>query len=293
MEERGISRLIASLLLITRKEKKELEVPDMQDEGNITIISNRKEIVLNISRILYIQMRGNWAFIHIDGFVYQTRITMAELEKALGDNFIKVNRGCLVSAMAIHNVTDKVNLCNGESLHYVVRKKKEILGKLQAKQQDMIGSFNTEGIPDTEEKYHEHYRLFDTMPFAFADIEMVFDREAHATDWIFRYGNPALAKLEKMPLEKLIGSSFGSLFSNMDSKWLRSYERATLYGETLKIVDYSPEIDTYLDVICFPTFKGHCGCILFDISQIKSFRKTTDTEKALAFYFEKLVNGKQ
>ena len=32
----------------------------------------------------------------------------------------------------------------------------------------------------------------------------------------------------------------GSLFSNMDSKWLRSYERAALYGETLKIIDYSP-----------------------------------------------------
>lgn len=128
------------------------------------------------------------------------------------------------------------------------------------------------------------------MPFAFADIEMVFDRECHAIDWILRYGNPALARLEKMPLEKLIGCSFGCLFSNMDSKWLRSYERATMYGETLKIIDYSPEIDTYLEVICFPTFKGHCGCILFDISQIKSLRETTDTEKALAMYFERLVN---
>ena len=146
---------------------------------------------------------------------------------------------------------------------------------------------------DTKEKYHEHYQLFDTMPFAFADIEMVFDKKCHAIDWIFRYGNPALATLEKMPLEQLIGSSFESLFANMDAKWLRSYERATLYGETLKIVDYSPEIDTYLDVICFPTFKGHCGCILFDISQIKSFRKTTETEKALSLYFEKLVQGNQ
>ena len=264
----------------------------MQDTENITIICNKKEIVLNINRILYVQMRGNWALIHIlDGLIYQTRITLAELEKTLGDSFIKVNRGCLVSAMAIHNVTDKINLCNGESLHYVVRKKKEILGKIQAKQQDMIGSFNVEGVPDSEGKYHEHYRLFDTMSFAFADIEMVFDKESRAVDWIFRYGNPALTKLEKIPLEQLIGSSFGSLFSNMDSKWLRSYERATLYGETLKIIDYSPEIDTYLEVICFPTFKGHCGCILFDISQIKSFRKSTDTEKALALYFEKLVNA--
>ena len=263
----------------------------MQDMGIITIISDKKESVLDINKILYVHMKGNYALIHITKeLIYQTRMTLTELEEALGDNFIKVKRGCLVSAMAIHNVTDKINLCNGEELDYVVRNKKEILEKVHAKQQDIIGSINVEGIPDTEEKYHEHYRLFDTIPFAFADIEMVFDSECHAIDWIFRYGNPALAQLEKLPLEKLIGSSFGSLFPDMDSKWLRSYERATLYGETLKIIDYSPEIDTYLDVICFPTFKGHCGCILFDISQIKSFRETTDTEKALAFYFEKLLN---
>ena len=43
---------------------------------------------------------------------------------------------------------------------------------------------------------------------------------------------------KKLPLDKMIGSSFSSLFSNMDSKWLQSYERATLYGETLEIMDY-------------------------------------------------------
>ena len=273
-------------------QKESLEVPDMQEAGTITIISNKQEVVLNISQILYVQMKGNFAFIHIScELVYQTRITLVELEKTLGDNFIKVKRGCLVSVLAIHSVTDKINLCNGESLDYVVRNKKEILAKLQAKQQDMINSFNEDGIPTTADQYHAHYRLFDTIPFAFADIEMVFDGECRAIDWVFRYGNPALAQLEKMPLEKLIGNSFRSLFPNMDAKWLRSYERATLFGETLQIIDYSPEIDTYLEVICFPTFKGHCGCILFDISQIKFFRKATDTEKALAIFFEKLATG--
>ena len=117
---------------------------------------------------------------------------------------------------------------------------------------------------------------------------MIFDDERHAVDWIFRYGNSALARLEKMPLEQLVGNSFGSLFSNMDSKWLRSYERATLYGEMLEIIDYSPEIDTYLKVICFPTFKGHCGCILFNISDIQFTRNSSDAEKALLLYFGKL-----
>ena len=266
----------------------------MHDAGTITIISNKKEHVLNTGKILYVQMKGNLAFIHIsDELVYQTRITLRELEKTLGEGFIKVKRGCLVSALAIHSVTDKINLSNGETLDYVVRNKKEILSKLRANQQDMIRSFNADGIPANAERYHTHYSVFDTIPFAFADIEMVFDSECHTIDWVFRYGNSALAKLEKLPLEKLIGNSFRGLFPNMDSKWLRSYERATLFRETLQIIDYSPEIDAYLEVICFPTFKGHCGCILFDISQIKSFRKTTDTEKALAFYFEKLVNGNQ
>ena len=75
---------------------------------------------------------------------------------------------------------------------------------------------------------------------------------------------------KKLPLDKMIGNSFSRLFSNMDAKWLHVYERATLYGETLEIMDYSPEIDTNLKIICFPTFPGHCGCILFNADQMKS-----------------------
>lgn len=123
------------------------------------------------------------------------------------------------------------------------------------------------------------------MPFTFTDIELVFNDEIHAVDWIFRYGNPALAKLENVPLESLIGHSFGSVFPNIDSKWLRAYERATIYGEMLEIIDYRPEIDTNLKVICFPTFKGHCGCILFNIADIKFTKNSNDAEKAMMLYF--------
>ena len=76
-----------------------------------------------------------------------------------------------------------------------------------------------------------------------------------------------------------MGKSFGSLFANMDSKWLRSYERAALYGEVLELMDYSPEIDTNLKVICFPTFKGHCGCILFDLDRIKAVDSSNNIHK--------------
>lgn len=263
----------------------------MQEEKCITIISNRKRVVLNISTILYVLMIGKNAELHISGGkIYITRMTISELEDYLGDGFIKVNRGCLVSARAVHDVTDSINLNNGESLTYTIRKKNEIIEQLHSKQRSIISNFAKDGIPVTDEEYRKHYISFDNLPFAFTDIEMIFNEESRAVDWIFRYGNSALAKLEKMPLERLIGSSFGSLFSNMDSKWLRSYERATLYGETLEMIDYSPEIDTYLKVICFPTFKGHCGCILFNISDIEFTKNSSDTEKAMMLYFGQLFN---
>ena len=271
------------------KRRKVSEVSYLQKAKCITIISNNKKVVLNVSTILYVLMMRNTADIHVSGgTVYKTRMTFREIEEKLGDGFIKIHRGGIVSAMAIHDITDKINLSNGESLIYTLRKKNQIIEQFHEKQKLIINSFSHAGIPETEEEYRSHYSSFENLPFAFTDIEMIFDEKRHAVAWIFRYGNPALAKLEKLPLEQLIGSSFGSLFSNMDSKWLRSYERATLYGETLEIIDYSPEIDTYLKVICFPTFKGHCGCILFNISDIKFTKNSSDAEKALMLYFGKL-----
>lgn len=258
----------------------------MYSEKYLSFVSNRNKVIVSTGKILYTIMVNRTAEIHMsDGTVYKTHKPFGEIEKELGIRFLKIHRGCLVSVTAIHDITEYVNLSNGERLEYAQANRNKIIDEMHRKQKGIIGGFHNEDIPTTYEGYLEHYSSFEKMPFAFTDIEMVFDENSQAVDWIFRYGNPALAKLEKLPLEKLIGSSFGSLFSNMDSKWLRSYERATLYGETLEIIDYSPEIDTYLKVLCFPTFKGHCGCVLLDISEVKFTRNSGDAEKALMLYF--------
>lgn len=263
----------------------------MKNAKKITIISDKKEMHLNVRTILYVLMHGNIASIHRSSAgTLETRMTLAELEEMLGDNFIKVKRNCLVSVFAIHNITDKINLCNGEELEYAQRNRQEILDKFHAVQKSIVGSFFDGDVPKTKEEYQEYYRVFDHMPFAFTDIEMVFDEKFRAVDWVFRYGNHALEKLEKLPLEEMIGNSFSTLFPNMDEKWLRTYERATLFEEMLNIVDYSPEIHTNLEIICFPTFKGHCGCILMNVDKLKFFRTTNDTEKAISAFIGKLLN---
>lgn len=266
----------------------------MQDAGYITFFSNKREVAVNISTIMYVLMSGKSVEIHTNGgTIYKARMKFADIENKLGGNFIKIHRGCLVSAMAIHEINDKINLNNGETLIYTQRKKKEIINTLKQIQKSMIEGFSQDGIPVTFSEYKSHYMSFENMPFAFTDIELIFNDETKAVDWIFRYGNEALARLEKVSLEKLIGHSFGSVFPNMDSKWLRAYERATLYGETLEIIDYSPEIDTNLKVICFPTFKGHCGCILFNIADIKFVKSSNDAEKAVMLYFGQVIHNQK
>lgn len=263
----------------------------MTGKKYITIFSKRKEIELDADSILYIMMNRDKAKIHVSGNkVYETWLSLNAIEKLLGDEFIMVRRGCLVSAMAIHDITKKVNLVNGDSLDYPIRKKKQLIEEFRFKQEKIVSNIIKDDGPVTEEEYRSYYKSFDNLPFAFTDIEMVFDERKRAVDWIFRYGNQELSRLEKLPLKKLIGSSFRSLFSNMDSKWLRSCERAALYGEKLEMMDYSPEIDTDLKVICFPTFRGHCGCILFDLSDIRYVENSEEAELSWRTYFEKQIS---
>lgn len=237
----------------------------------ISVISNRKHITLPAYDIIYIHLEGRKSIIHVAGKkTYETYTTIDELSKMLGESFIRIDRSTLVSAKAIHNIGKKIELINGETLDFTRRRKRELKEQLCIGRQQIIKNLSDSVAPNTREEYQHHYASFDNVPVAFTDIEMVFNEEQLSVDWIFRYGNEALAKLEKVPLEKLIDNSFGSIFPNMDSKWLRVYERTALFGETIEISDYSPEIDKNLKIICFPTFRGHCGCMLFDCAEIQT-----------------------
>lgn len=84
-------------------------------------------------------MHGKIAEIHIvGGRVYETRVALKDLERVLKEEFVKIHRGCIVSVKAVHDVTDTVNLSDGEKLLYTVRKKKQIVSEIQEKQKKII-----------------------------------------------------------------------------------------------------------------------------------------------------------
>ena len=88
-------------------------------ENKITILSDRKHIELDTDRILYILMVGKNAEFHmLHGEIYHTRSTILQIEEQLNSHFIRIHRGCLVSAIAIHDIRNYVELNNGEKLSY-------------------------------------------------------------------------------------------------------------------------------------------------------------------------------
>ena len=177
-------------------------------QESITIISKRMKKKIRITDILYIIKSEYLSLIHlIDGDILQTITPIYELKEMLGDDCIEVKKGCIVSVSAITNVKDKIYLCNGEAIDFTVRRRKAVRLEWQEKQKLMIDEINGQNPPRTDEEYHKYYEICDKFPFAFTDIEMVFNEKRHAVDWIFRYGNEALAELEGVPLKEMIGST--------------------------------------------------------------------------------------
>lgn len=83
----------------------------MYGSKTITIRHQWKKVEIEIDKIIYVLMHRQDAEIHVYGDkTYKTRITCEELKKKLGDSFIEIRRGCIVSAMAIRSITDTVNL---------------------------------------------------------------------------------------------------------------------------------------------------------------------------------------
>ena len=83
-------------------------------------------------------------------------------------------------------------------------------------------------------------------------------------DFIFRYANHALGVIEGVARENLLDRAYGQIFKGTQNKWLVVYSKMAFMGDTVELIDYSPEIDKELLVICFQPAYGYCACIVCD-----------------------------
>ena len=108
----------------------------------------------------------------------------------------------------------------------------------------------------------------DYNPHAFCLIRVELDEQGQPEDWTFIYCNDALARLEGVPKEQLLGHRFYEIFPNGSRHWLKPYYKAAYENTPSSYDEISEEIGQYLHVDAFPAGeRGVCACVLRDIKE--------------------------
>ncbi len=144
-------------------------------------------------------------------------------------------------------------------------------------QEEGCSEMTTEAQPENELIRDFQLDVFDQSDLAFCIIRLELDQEGNPFDWTFAYANGALAKIDGLPYEGLVGKRFYDVFPKGDRKWLSYYYRAAFEGETLSFERICEEIGMYQHVSCWPTgHRGYCACILRDIREEALERENTN-----------------
>lgn len=216
--------------------------------------------------LLYILRAGRkTVFYFLDGSTEENYIPLKSLLTILpARDFIHINKSVIVNKRYIAFIKNGIyTMVDGRELKGRVRTPGAHTHTMrQLKESSLAEQVDPNAL--TEKEFFKQFAILENMPLAFCIIELVFDKDGHGMDFIFRYCNKEMAVLERTPVENMINRSFYEVFENGDKKWLAAYTDVALNGATRILHDYSPEVDRYLSIYCFQPREGFCACALID-----------------------------
>ncbi len=130
-------------------------------------------------------------------------------------------------------------------------------------------------------------KISDHFPYAFCLVRVDLDEQNKPCNWTLLHCNDALAKLEGMPKEDLIGMHFYEVFPEESKKWLQPCYESAYNDKANSFEVISDEIGRYLRIETFPTNEaGVCVCVLRDIKKevaekLKQREELAETVKEL------------
>lgn len=232
----------------------------------IELMVNRHLMQIPANSIIYANVTDKLCKIYLDnGESLNLFITISELMDKLGnEDFLRVSRSSLVAYTAIETVNqEEVLLYGGIRIPYSRSRRKEIIDKARNCMERQVVC-RDESRPLATLDFSRDFCFWDNVPVGFGVLEFVSDGGGRFSDFIFRYANHALGVIEGVARESLLDHAYGQIFKGSHSKWLAIYSKVAFMGDTVELIDYSPEIDKELLVICFQPAYGYCACIVCD-----------------------------
>ena len=209
---------------------------------------------IHLSDIMYIVRSDNKSVIHLEnGLTFETFIPIKKLISDAGNiNFNVVNKGIALSPKYIARVENNI---------YYMTDGVSFPGRVHIKP----GETDRNREKFSNSLLWQRFEVFEKSPLAFCVIEVVFDKNGRAVDFIFRYCNKAMEQVENVQMDDMINHSFYEVFKDGDRKWLITYADVAINGTQKVIEGYSPEIDKTLRIFCYQPKQNFCACALVEV----------------------------
>ncbi|MBQ6430506.1 MAG: hypothetical protein IJJ99_01325 [Oscillospiraceae bacterium] len=207
--------------------------------------------------ILYlVREEGKTAIYLTDGRSVQTFTPLKTVIEGLqGVRMLSVNKGVAVNEMQIVNVDNGCyTMTDGRAFRGRVRTPGE-----HSRNKTMIN--RRMSTPQTTEPLVSRFTIMDNFPLPFCIVELVFGRDGHGIDFLFRYCNKAMEDYEQIDRENLVNRTYYEVFPKGERKWLIAFSDIALHGGQKVIEDFKTGRGP-VRVYCFQLEEGFCACAL-------------------------------
>lgn len=232
----------------------------------IELMVNRHMMQIPASSIVYANVTDKLCKIHLDNEdMLSLFITISDLMEKLGDmDFLRVSRSSLVAYTAVESVNmEEVVLHGGIRIPYSRSRRREIMEKARRCMERQIVC-RDKSRPMGKLDFNRDFSFWDELPVGFCVLGFVADHAGGFSDFVFRYANRAFADIEGISMEGLLNRTYGQVFPGAQSRRLAIYSKVAFMGDTVELIDKSPEIDKELLVVCYQPAYGYCACMVCD-----------------------------
>lgn len=228
----------------------------------LTVQADYRKAQIPVDDIVYITVEGRKTKItRSDGSAVRTNRSLKDVYGDLPeDTFSNINRGIVVSKRYIKDETDGViTMTDGTQFRRRVRSDRA--PKVQKKK-----PVHPEA-PHIQCPAEMLGQWLDQLPMPMLIMELVYGKSGTGMDFLVRYCNREMARLEGVDPQEVMSGSVSLLPSIGSAKWMAVFADVALSGSSHVIENALEGSQKYMQLRCFQPQPGFCCCILSDLTR--------------------------
>lgn len=228
----------------------------------LTVQADYRKAQIPVDDIVYITVEGRKTKItRNDGSAVRTNRSLKDVFSDLPeDTFSNINRGIVVSKRYIKDEANGV-ITMTDDTQFRRRVRSDRAPKPPKKK-----PLHPEA-PHIQCPVSTLGQWLDQLPIPMLIMELVYGKNGNGMDFLVRYCNREMARLEGITPQEVKDLSVGNLPNIGSAKWMAVFADVALSGSSRIIEDALEGSEKYMQLRCFQPQPGFCCCILTDLTR--------------------------